>query len=188
MSDLFDIPVLPAGTDIRDIRPWLNQLRSALLAARIVRSDGVRRRVTAGGTTLHALSGGFGSSFTPPLWLYQSGAASVRVAPGTVGGISPTDVDTDLDLSSFNGTWHIYLDATLNAAGDVTAVEIGTSTSAVPSDDSDHAYYPIGTAVVAASVVTSVSPTLAWSQEFAACGRDSADPATTPGTYSFYVA
>jgi hypothetical protein len=113
---------------------------------------------------------------------------NVRVRTGTVGGILPTSVNTSIDVSGTDGTWYIFIDATIDSAGDVTAAAISSNTTGVTADSSTHAYYLIGTVTVAAAVITAVAPTLAFSQEFAACGRDPADPTTTPGTYSFFVA
>lgn len=132
--------------------------------------------------------GGGGTPFIPPLWLSKVDDSNVIVSAGTVGGLVPTGVATNLDVSGTDGTWNIFITAGLNAAGDVTGASINGNTTTVPADDSSTAYYLIGNVVVASSIITSVSPTLAWSQEFAACGRDPADPGTTPGTYYFFVA
>ena len=133
-------------------------------------------------------SGGGGSTFTPPMWLTQSSTIEILVTDATVNGITPTNIATAIDISGTNSTWSIYLHATLGSDGIPTAVEVLTdNTNSIPADDDSNSYLRIGSAVVAAAVITSVSPTLAWSQTFVTCGRDPADPTTTPGTYFWQV-
>lgn len=132
--------------------------------------------------------GGGGTPFIPPLWLSKVDDSNVIVSAATVGGFVPTGIATNIDVSGTDGTWYIFIDASINPAGDVTAADIDSNTSGVTTDSSSHAYLLIGTATVASSIITAVSPTLAWSQDFAACGRDPDAPSTTPGTYYFFVA
>lgn len=116
-------------------------------------------------------------NFTPPLWLSKVDATNVIVSDGTVNGFTPTNVASNISISSDN-TWNIYLDATVSATtGAVSAVTITASTSAIPSDTSTHAYRRIGTVVRASGAITSTSPVLAWSQEFVTC---------TPGDTAAY--
>lgn len=129
-----------------------------------------------------------GAPFRPPMWLIRASSTEIYVTAATVNGLTPTDIATAIDISASSTTWNIYLHATLGADGIPTAVEVVASTSAIPADDDDNAYLQIGTAVVTAGVISSVTPTLAWSQTFVACGRDPADPAVTPGTYYWQVA
>lgn len=121
-------------------------------------------------------------NFIPPLWLSQVNSTNVIVSNATVSGFTPTNIAANISISS-DATWNIYLDATVSATtGAVSAVTITASTSAIPSDTSTHAYLRIGTVVRASGSITSVSPTLAWSQTFVAC---------TPGdtaTYYWVVA
>lgn len=135
-----------------------------------------------------SLGTGGGAPFRPPLWLIRYSTTEVFVTAATVNGLTPTNIATAIDISASSTTWNIYLDATLGSDGIPTAVTVTASTSAIPADTSTHAYIAIGTAVVTAGEITSVSPTLAWSQTFVTCGRDSADPTTTPGTYFWQVA
>jgi hypothetical protein len=132
-------------------------------------------------------AGGGGGGYIPPLTLEQVDDTNVKVKTGTVGGIIPTGVATNITVSGTT-TYYVFIDATIDADGDVTAATISNNTTGVTADSDTHAYYLIGTVVVASSVITAVNPTLAFSQEFAACGRDPADPSTTPGTYTFFVA
>ena len=135
-----------------------------------------------------SLGGGGGGGFIPPMWLRRYSSTEVIVTDATVNGLTPTDIATAIDISASSTTWNIYLHATLAASGIPSAVEVVASTSAIPSDGDNDAYIQIGTAVVSGGEVASVSPTLAWSQTFVACGRDPADPATTPGTYYWELA
>lgn len=124
--------------------------------------------------------GGGGGTTTGdwPLKLKAASTTQIIVVFGTVNGFTPTNVATNITVSGTNGTWNTYLDATVDATtGAVSAVTITSNTSAVPADTSTHSYRLIGQTVVAAAVISSVSPALAWSQEFVAC---------TPGTTSSY--
>ena len=123
-----------------------------------------------------------GASITPPLWLTQVDATNVIVSSATVNGFTPTNIAANISISS-DATWNIYLDATVSATtGAVSAVTITASTSAIPSDSTTHAYRRIGTVVRASGAITTVTPVLAWSQEFVAC-----TPGDT-GTYHWVVA
>lgn len=131
-------------------------------------------------------SGGGGRAFTPPLWLSQVNTTNVIVSAGTVNAVSATNTATNISISS-DATWNIYMSLTLPSSGIPSAAAVVASTSAIPSDTSTAAYRRIGTVVRASGAITSVTPTMAWSQEFVACGRDTADPTTTPGTYYWVV-
>jgi hypothetical protein len=123
--------------------------------------------------------GGPAAPFAPPMWLTKADTQNVIVSSATVNGFVPTGIATNIDVHGTNATWAIYLDATVSATtGVVSAVAVSSSNSnTVPSDTSTHSYRKIGETVVAGSVITSVTPMLAWSQEFAAC---------TPGTAASY--
>jgi hypothetical protein len=133
-------------------------------------------------------AGGGGAVGDWPFKLVAVDTTNVKVLFGTVNGITPTGVNTNIDIS-VDATWTIYLHATLGADGIPTAVEVlSAADTPVPSDDWDDAYILIGEADVSSSVITAVRPSLAWSQTFVACGRDPDDPTTTPGTYYWVVA
>ena len=132
--------------------------------------------------------GGGGSFPLPPLLFSKVDSTNVIVSLGTVNGIIPTGVATNIDVSGTDGTWSIYLHATLGSDGIPTAVEILSGTTGVPADDSSNSYMLLGQAVVVSAVITSAAATLWMSQTFVTCGRNSADPTTTPGTYYWQVA
>ena len=134
-----------------------------------------------------ASAGGGGNSFVPPFCLEQVDDTNVKVKFGQVNGITPTGIATNIDVSGTDGTWSIYLDCTINDDGSLSAATISSGTSGVPADTSNHAYVLIGEADVASSIITAVRYSLLFSQGFVACGRDPADPSTTPGSYFFFV-
>ncbi len=132
--------------------------------------------------------GGAPTTATWPMQLVQVDDENVKVLLATVNGLTPGDIATPIDVSGTNGTWYIYLAAVLNDDGSIDTVDVMSGTSAIPSDDSGTAYIQIGQVTVVSSVITEVSPTLAWSQTFITCGRDPDDPGTTPGAYYWVVA
>lgn len=134
--------------------------------------------------------GGGGGGVTPPFWLVEVDSENVKVTFGTVNGITPTDVNTNIDVSGAPGTWSIYLHATLGSDGVPTAVAVENDGGfgGVPTDDSGNAYILIGTVLVSGGAITAVNPSLAWSQTFVACGRNPEDPVGTPGTYYWELA
>lgn len=141
--------------------------------------------------------GGGGAGTTPPLWLLKADSTHLKVTFGQVNGITPSagwggggdDVGVSVDISGYaDGTYNIYMNTTLGANGVPTAVQVDANTSAVPANSTYAAYRLIGQAVIASGAVVSVAPSMAWSQEFVTCGRNSADPATTPGTYFWELA
>lgn len=134
-------------------------------------------------------SGGGATSITyyPPFWLYSTGTSTAKVTAGTVSGIQATSTNTDFTLTGTN-TWLFYMKADLTTTGTVTTATVLTTTATIPADTSMIAYTTIGTVGTSSSTITQVNPMLAWSQTFVACGRDSAAPGTTPGTYYWVVA
>ena len=111
------------------------------------------------------------------MWLTEVDSTNVIVSSATVNGFTPTNIAANISISS-DATWNIYLDATVSSTtGAVSAVTITASTSAIPSDSSTHSYRRIGTVVRASGAITTVTPVLAWSQEFVAC---------TPGDTATY--
>ncbi len=127
-------------------------------------------------------------TITPPMWLEAVDTENVKVKSATVNGLVPSGIAANIDVSGTDGTWYIFLDATLADSGIPSSVAVSSNTTGVTTPDtSTHAYLQIGRVTVASSVITAVTPTLAWSQTFVACGRDTADPTTTPGTYYWVV-
>lgn len=132
-------------------------------------------------------SGSGSGGIIPPLYLQKVDPANVFVTFGKVNGLTPTGVATNINVSGTNGTWSVYLNCTLSADGGVTAAAVNSAAAGVPADTSGSAYALIGEVDVSAGVITAVRPSLMFSQAFVACGRDSSNPTTTPGTYAFYV-
>jgi hypothetical protein len=132
---------------------------------------------------------GGGGASTWPMQLIEVDTENVKVRLATVNGIVPTNINTNIDVSGSNTTWAIYLWAILDTDGSILTVEVASSSAGtVPADDDTNAYLLIGQVTVAAAEITEVLPSLAWSQTFVTCGRDEADPATTPGTYYWVAA
>lgn len=174
-----------AGRQQKDpniITVWQSGPRAASVGADP--SEQYMRSIDTYPKSVNTGSGAQATPFTPPMWLSQVDTQNVIVSSATVNGIVPSGIATNIDVHGTDATWAIYLDATVSATtGAVSAVAVSSSNSnTVPSDSSTHAYRKIGEVVVSSSVITLVTPMLAWSQEFSAC---------TPGdtsTYHFVVA
>lgn len=123
--------------------------------------------------------GGANTTGDWPFKLVAVDTENVKVLLGTVNGIAPSGINTSIDVSGTDGTWNIYLDATVDAStGAVTAVAVSSNTTTVPSDTSTHSYRLVGQVTVAAAVISGdPRPAMAWSQNFTAC---------TPGTAASY--
>ena len=140
---------------------------------------------------------GGGAPFLPPLWLIAADGTHLKVMFGQVNLITPSggwagggnDVGVNVDISGYSdGTYNVYLNATLGADGVPTAVEVDANTSAVPANSTYQSCNLIGIAEIAGGAIVSVTTNLAWAQTFVTCGRDATDPATTPGTYFWELA
>lgn len=131
--------------------------------------------------------GGGGGTITPAFELSIIDADNIQVRAGAVANVVATGTATNIDINGSDGTKKIFLDCTIDTDGLVTAVAVDWDDTAVPSDTSTHAYLLIGEAVVASAVVTSVTTLRPFSKDFIACGRDTADSTTTPGTYHFGI-
>jgi hypothetical protein len=118
--------------------------------------------------------GGFDGEW--PLKLVAVNTENVKVVFGTVNGFTPTDVETNIDVSGSDGTWAIYMQATISATS-VTGAAVGSdSGGSVPSDDATNSYRLIGEVDVVSSVITAVRPAMAWSQEVVVCTAE--DPSS----------
>ena len=125
----------------------------------------------------------FGISDTSP----NANFASVNVRFATVGNNIPAGIGTDVTLTIPNSNTTFYLNITIDNNAFVTACSINTG--AVPSPNtSTKAYSLIGNVRVINNIVSVVDQSLYYSQTFVACNRNTADPATTPGTYYLQVA
>ena len=125
----------------------------------------------------------FGISDTSP----NANFASVNVRFASVGNIVPNGIATDITLSIPNSNTTVYLNMTIDNNAAVTAASVNTG--AVPSPNTaTKAYSLIGNVRVVNNIVTVIDQSLLLSQSFVACNRNTADPATTPGTYFLQVA
>ena len=137
-----------------------------------------------------ARGGGGGASLLLPFKIRDISpdeeTPTIKVVFGTVMDVTPSNVETDLEPGD-DAINTIYLEVTINAAGQVTAAAVTVSTGPLPTNDTYAAYILIGYVTVAAGVITLINQSLYFSQGFKACDRDTADPETTPGSYQFFV-
>lgn len=132
-------------------------------------------------TSPYGGGGGGTTSGDWPLKLVAVDTENVKVLLGTVSGFTPTGIATNIDVSGSDGTWAIYMHASLSGTS-VTAVEVSSdSGGSVPSDDSTNSYRLIGRVTVASSVITVTEPSMAWSQNLTICTADTPPYAWTTG-------
>jgi len=135
------------------------------------------------GGTVYANGLPFGINDTSP----NANYAQVNVRYGTVGNNVPTNVASNISLTTPNSNTSIYINATINNNGAVTGAVVSTGNN-VPADTSTQAYKLIGNVRVSGSAVTVIDQSLLFSQEFVVCGRNTTDINNTPGTYYWQVA
>lgn len=105
----------------------------------------------------------------------ESGSAKIRVAPGMVNNFIPTIGGTSIAaaeppaLTVTGSSGQVYLDATVDAAGAITALVIANA-SAVPSDTTTRKYKLIGTWTASGGAFTSVVSILNANQTLFLCG------------------
>lgn len=123
-----------------------------------------------------AEGGGGGSAFDGdwPLKLVAVDTENVKVLSGTVSGISPTDVNTSIDVSGTDGTWYFYMHVTISGTTASAPEVLSDTTGGMDSSDdtATDSYRPIGEVDVASSVITAVRPSMAWSQNVSICTAD----------------
>lgn len=115
-----------------------------------------------------------GGSFSGdwPLKLVAVDTENVKVLLGTVSGMTPTGINTSIDVSGTNGTWAIYMHVSISGTTPSGAEVLSSSAGTVPSDSATDSYRLIGEVDVASSVITAVRPSMAWSQNVAICTAD----------------
>lgn len=118
---------------------------------------------------------GGGGSFDGdwPLKLVAVDTENVKVLLGTVNGLIPTDVETNIDVSGTDGTWYFYMHASVSGTSISSPEVLSNVGGPVPSDTSTDTYRLIGQVDVASSVITGVRPSMAWSQNVSICTADS---------------
>lgn len=117
---------------------------------------------------------GGGGSFDGdwPLKLVAVDTENVKVLLGTVSGMTPTGINTSIDVSGADGTWAIYMHVSISGTTPSGAEVLSSSAGTVPSDSATDSYRLIGEVDVASSVITEVRPSMAWSQNVAICTAD----------------
>jgi hypothetical protein len=97
---------------------------------------------------------------------YSTGGTSVTVSPGVINNV----VYAGGTFTASNGD-DLYIDATVDAAGTVTALTVSIAAS-VPSSTTTHAYTALATVAVAGGIAT-VTP-VAWNySQVQRCGTGS---------------
>lgn len=127
--------------------------------------------------------GAVGSPITQPFYILDAssgGNAKVSLIAGYVNNTMPTLGGTALDTlprpttgTLTNGTWNIYLAATTDSGGIVTAVTVQGSTSAVPADGDTTANLLLGTVVVSGGVITAINSIRTGNHFHQRCGAAS---------------
>lgn len=122
--------------------------------------------------------GGFASSSATIPWQLEgfvdSGATKIRIVPGMVNNFVPTIGGTSLvaypapALTVTGSSGLVYLKATVDAAGAITALEIA-SASSVPADTSTLKHKLVGGWTASGGAFTSVSSVLNTNQTFRIC-------------------
>jgi len=111
-----------------------------------------------------------------------SGAAFCQVRFGTINDVTPTGIATNLSLTSA-AVWRVYLNATLNDAGAITAAAVTAATGAQPADTRTHAYVTLGLVTVVSGLsVSQIDQAVTHSLRFCASGRTG----SVDGTYNFW--
>ena len=101
--------------------------------------------------------------------------AKIRIGPGMVNNFVPTIGGTSIvaetppSITVTGSTGIIYLDATVDATGAITAL-IAANATTLPTDTSTHKYKIIGTWTASGGVFTSVNSVLNTNQTFRICG------------------
>ena len=142
-------------------------------------SLGLRRRVGAGGMTLLPIAGNGGEPRYPrqPWTLagfIEGGSAKIRVAPGMVNNFVPTIGGTSIAaaeppaLTVTGSSGQVYLKATVDAAGAITALVIENASS-VPADTATDKHKLVGTWTASGGVFTSVTSILGANQTLYLC-------------------
>ncbi len=116
-----------------------------------------------------------------PLKLVKVDDSNVKVLLGTVNGGTPTTINTNIDVSGSDGTWAIYMHVSISGTTASGPEVLTDSGGTVPSDSSTDSYRLIGEVDVAASIITAVRPSMAWSQNIAVCTADTPPYAWTTG-------
>lgn len=174
----FGIPFLRTGP--ANLISVINQIIAALDAVRARPSADIDPLVTDDGTLLtlrNSQTGSTQSRLVPPWTIYIVSSETdlrVSVAPGmvnnfipTIGGASLVAVPAPaLTVSGASGT--IYLDATVDAAGNITALIIANAT-AIPADTSTQKRKLIGMWTASGGAFTNVASVLNANQTLYLC-------------------
>lgn len=113
------------------------------------------------------------SPFQFPFQIYDTSTSMVtqaHVRYGTLNDVEPTNVDTDIALTS-DGTWTFYLNVTVDVNGLMTAVELDIALTGQPADSSNNGYITLGQVIVLSGAITTINQAATHSLRMAMCGR-----------------
>jgi hypothetical protein len=109
----------------------------------------------------------------------------INVRYGTLQDVAPTNVGTDIVVSS--GTNYFYLDLEVDVDGVIVSATLTNDTSPQPSDGDYHGYILLGEADSDGSVVTDIRQAATHSLRFSMCNRIvSEGELLAPGSYEFW--
>ncbi len=189
MLRLPDPAVIGRPPSAKDFNALLNYVR----AIRVRGGPGILVNIGAGGTTISALAqNGKGGAAGPvnlvhPFKISDTTtivddvpSPSVSVLYGQVNNLDVDLVDTDLALSG-DGTYIIYIDATVSLEGVATASGLAVTAAGdpIPDDEDYHGYQKLGEVDVADGVVSAIRQGATHSFRLIMCGRTVADDALT---------
>lgn len=177
----------------KDFNALLRYVRSLELRG----GPGVLVQRSTVGTTISASIPPQGAppvSFVHPFKVSDASAgvvAKVNVRSGSANDTIPTGVTPTEHTLTSAGTWRIYLDVTLSAAGSITAATIGKTAGAQPANTNTHAYLTLATVAVVAIAggfaAGEIVQLATHSLRFYACGRTwSGSTVTAAGSYNFW--
>lgn len=133
--------------------------------------------------------GGGGGTIVHPFQITDASentTAKVSVRFGTVNDDIPDNVATAITVAD-NTTNYVYINCTLDLAGDITDTDIDDNTTGLPADSDYAAYILLGTVVTGTGTVTTINQAVTHSLRFTACGRVvDGETLTTAGSYEFW--
>lgn len=165
-------PDQPKG--LEDLPTFARDLRNYIRSITVRPSSLVRVSQTANGTTLVPVFPPDRSRLRghPFLIVSVPSIAAITVAPGDVENIIPTIGGTSIAASTppqlTVSTGSVYLECTMDAAGNLTAAEIKNAAS-LPADTSTLRYRQLGTVSVSGLVVTVTAQTVTTSVSHKLC-------------------
>lgn len=142
------------------------------------------RRLEAGGSSGNNSGGNANVAY--PFQISQLDTTNINVRFGTVSDLNVGNVATNLIFNT-TGNFALYINAVIDNNGVVTNANIQWQANTKPADTYNYAYKLVGYVGVGSNVISNIFQSLWFSQAFKTCDRNTADPATTPGSFNWYV-